>query len=108
MAKESKSSLVWAVKDGYDKRQFTEQQLRSMGTDPGGETFDGWKIVPAAKTPDEVKKKTTTKTDTKHGSKGQSLAEAEATGDASSENTDIIGEDSASGSAGDREASGSH
>lgn len=189
MAKEEKSSLVWAVKDGYDKREFTEQQLKAMGTDPGGKTYDGWKIVSAAKEPEEVTKakrnaskqsKTVTNKNDKdyvpgkgipgipgdpgitgqelrefwqeayptkdmpefgeefdkvfysksvqkdyekwhknkwlkkhqitinNGDTRQSLAETEATGDTSTEDTGIIGNDSPSSSEGDAKASGSH
>lgn len=57
MAKQKNArELVWAKKDGYEKRQFTRQQLDAMGTDtPNGDSYDGWTIVEAAKKPDEVK-----------------------------------------------------
>lgn len=63
--KKNPQEKVWAVKDGYPKRQFTLQQLDAMGTDPNGETHDGWKVVAATKEPDEVKasKKESTKTE---------------------------------------------
>lgn len=55
MAKEKDlTELVWAEKDGYERRQFTRQQLNAMGSDPGGNTFDGWKITQEAKEPKEV------------------------------------------------------
>lgn len=42
-------------KQGYDTRYFTLKQLESMGTDPGGETHDGWAIVDAPEVPEEAK-----------------------------------------------------
>jgi len=48
------SQTVTAVKDGYEPRTFTLQQLEAMGTDPGGETYDGWKIVEKPTVPDEI------------------------------------------------------
>lgn len=55
MAKEKDlTELVWAEKDGYERRQFTRQQLNAMGSDPSGNTFDGWKITQEAKEPKEV------------------------------------------------------
>lgn len=57
MAKQKNArELVWAVKDGFPRRQFTRQQLDAMGTDPDGETHDGWAITEPAKEPEEVKK----------------------------------------------------
>lgn len=48
------SEFVWAEKNGYPRRQFRLQNLQAMGTDPGGQSYDGWKIVEKAKEPEEV------------------------------------------------------
>jgi hypothetical protein len=72
MAKQHQlTELVWAEKDGHQRRQFTRQQLNAMGTDPSGNTYDGWKITQAAKEPKEVTAaKAKTKASTADQSKG--------------------------------------
>lgn len=46
--------LVMAEKEGQTPREFTMLQLESMGTDPGGKTYDGWKVTTKPKEPSEV------------------------------------------------------
>lgn len=106
MAKQNKTTeLVWAKKDGYPKRQFTMQQLESMGTDTGGKTYDGWAVVAETKEPDEVKqKKSATKTAVDNGNT-KGVHAAEGTADAGAKDSDIIGNDSPQSGEGDAKAS---
>lgn len=46
--------VVHVEKEGFPPRTFTLQQLKAMGEDPGGESFDGWKIVDKPQTPPEI------------------------------------------------------
>ena len=48
------NQTVTAKKEGYEPREFTLQQLEAMGTDPNGETHDGWEIVSKPETPKEL------------------------------------------------------
>lgn len=113
MAKEqSLSEYVWAEKDGYQRRQFTRQQLEAMGTDfPATDSFDGWKIVDAIKEPEEVKSaktakpKVTNKTKSADDTTGKAVAETKGTGDTDSKDSGSLGDSAAQGSEGDTKAS---
>lgn len=100
---EKNTGLVWAKKDGYDKRQFTMQQLEAMGEDSAG-GYDGWKVTQATKEPEEVTKarKQTTTTNTKDDGKDLATGEKSKAG---AESTSIVGEDSAPSSEGGTKAS---
>lgn len=41
-------------KEGFESRKFTMQQLEAMGTDLGGDSYDGWRIAEPIRIPDEV------------------------------------------------------
>jgi len=51
------NQTVTAQKEGYEPRDFTMKQLEAMGTDPSGQTYDGWAIVDKPETPKELTSK---------------------------------------------------
>lgn len=57
MSQETENNInrvVHVEKEGFNPRSFTLQQLKAMGEDPGGESYDGWKIVNKPQTPPEI------------------------------------------------------
>lgn len=108
MAKQkNKSEEVWAEKEGFPRRKFKLMQLEAMGTDPGGKSYDGWKVVKEAPEPDEVKvaKKAAVKTEpkkaaTKNDSDNGDIPEAKDAAEAGSDDPGSVGEDPAQGGEG--------
>ena len=52
--KVNKEETFLAEKDGFEPRRFTMRQLEAMGTDPGGNSYDGWVITGDVKIPEEL------------------------------------------------------
>jgi len=117
MSKKStpKSETVLAQKDGFQPRTFTMLQLESMGTDPGGDSYDGWKIIDPVKEPKEataikasaktVKAPAAPKAATKTKDSDATSGKAESTGAGDNLDTERTGgEDSAQGSEGNGKA----
>ena len=89
-------------KAGYASRPFTLQQLEAMGTDPGGNSYDGWKIIDEPVRPSEVSKAKATKLKSNsHAITGKT----ESTGGSDNISSERAGgESSAHGSEGDGKA----